>query len=254
MDRPARLAKLQHDDSGAEMSNLQQQVDDFLELTLQHLGAAEAMAPLQVEIAQLRSVWPKTGAAIGQATPTRLPACDYLDTALALGQTGATTDLVSAIAPLSAQLQWTYSYPADGERGKDLAERIAFSQIVGRKGLVANADIHVGLTLIAPYTSYPPHAHPAVEVYLVVAGSATWQAGHAAATRQPPNAVIFHPSNVPHAMTTDAEPLLAIWTWRGDLAAPSTYLDRKRSVSGLAPRRSANWNRVAAYLAEHDRK
>jgi len=184
-----------------------------------------------------------------------MPACDHLDAAVALGQAGSTGDLASAVAPLAGQLQWTYSYPTDGgQDGADLARRIAFSQIVGRKGLVANADLHIGLTLMAPHTAYPPHAHPAVEVYLVVAGSATWQAGGAAATRQRPGAVIFHPGNVPHAMTTDDEPLLAIWTWRGDLASPSVYLDPEKPVAESAPRRSANWNRVAAYLAEHGRK
>jgi quercetin dioxygenase-like cupin family protein len=237
------------------MSNLQRRINDFLELTIGHLNAAKVTAPLQAEIAQLRSVWPKPGPMIGQTKPSRLPACDYLGTALALARTGATADLVAAIAPLADQLQWTYSYPSDGEQdSNDLANRIAFSQIVGRKGLIANADIHVGLTLMAPHTSYPAHAHPAVEVYLVVSGSAIWQAGDAAATRQPPNAVIFHPSNVPHAMTTDVEPLLAIWTWRGDLASPSVYLNPEQWATRPASRRSANWNRVAAHLAEHGRK
>jgi quercetin dioxygenase-like cupin family protein len=255
VDRSARPAKLQHGESGAEMSDLQRQINDFLELTMRHLGAAEATAPLQAEIAQLRSVWPTASSAIGQANPTRLPACDHLGTALALARIGVTADLGSAITQLTAQLQWTYSYPADGKQdSKDLANRIAFSQIVGRKGLIANADIHVGLTLMAPHTSYPAHAHPAVEVYLVVSGSATWQAGDAAATRQAPNAIVFHPSNVPHAMTTDVEPLLAIWTWRGDLASPSVYLNPTQWDAKPASRRSANWNRVAAHLAEHGRK
>lgn len=246
---------LEYHDSGVEMSDLQQQIDTFLALTLQHLGTAEAAAALQAEITLLRPHWPKQGAALSQVTPTRLPACDHLDAALALAQTGTTADLAVAIARLAGQLQWTYSYPADEEKDADnLADRIAFSQIVGRKGLIANADIHVGLTLMAPYTAYPPHVHPAVEVYLVVAGAATWQAGAAAPARQLPGTVIFHPGNIPHAMTTDLDPLLAIWTWRGDLTSPSIYLDQKRSTAGPTPRRSANWTRVAAHLAEHGRK
>jgi hypothetical protein len=27
-----------------------------------------------------------------------------------------------------------------------------------------------------------------------------------------------------HAMQTEAEPLLAIWSWRGDVTSPSVYL------------------------------
>jgi hypothetical protein len=59
-------------------------------------------------------------------------------------------------------------------------------------------------------TGYPPHAHPAIETYLVVAGNTAWQLGADALRRQPPGAVIFHPSGIAHTMETFAQPLLAI--------------------------------------------
>jgi quercetin dioxygenase-like cupin family protein len=78
--------------------------------------------------------------------------------------------------------------------------------------------------LIAPETRYPPHAHPAIETYLVIAGTALWSLGTAPGAAQPPGALILHPSGEAHAMRTQAEPLLAIWSWRGDVTSPSVYL------------------------------
>ena len=48
----------------------------------------------------------------------------------------------------------------------------AFCQIAGPTGLGRSERIRLGLTLIAPGTDYPAHAHPAVETYLVIAGTA----------------------------------------------------------------------------------
>ena len=79
--------------------------------------------------------------------------------------------------------------------------------------------------MIAPHTVYPAHSHPAIELYLVVSGTAIWQAGGAPATPQPPGSAILHPSGIPHAMITGAEPLLALFTWRGDLQTAPSYLE-----------------------------
>jgi quercetin dioxygenase-like cupin family protein len=101
---------------------------------------------------------------------------------------------------------------------------VAFAEIVGPDGFLDSEKIRIGLTLIAPDTHYPLHAHPALELYLVVAGTAAWQLGREPARPQPPGSLILHPSNAPHGMETGGEPLLAIYSWRGDLASPSVYL------------------------------
>jgi quercetin dioxygenase-like cupin family protein len=82
----------------------------------------------------------------------------------------------------------------------------------------------LGFTLIAPHTNYPAHAHPAIELYLVVAGAASWRLGDAQAEIRPPGSVIVHPSRAPHAMITGAGPLLALFTWRGDLVTSPAYV------------------------------
>ena len=124
------------------------------------------------------------------------------------------------LSELAPALAWTYSYPARAGQ-PDLSSAVAFSQIIGPGGIRRSDRLRLGLTLIAPGTHYPPHAHPAVETYLVIAGTAFWRLGEAPAAAQPPGALILHPSGAAHAMQTGAEPLLAIWSWRGDVTSPS---------------------------------
>ena len=99
--------------------------------------------------------------------------------------------------------------------------------MLGLGAFAANPRVRLGLTLMAPGTAYPAHAHPAVETSLVIAGTALWQAGTAAPASRPPGAVIVHPSGIAHAMTTAAEPLLAAWSWTGDIRTAPHYLDRQ---------------------------
>jgi quercetin dioxygenase-like cupin family protein len=196
-------------------------VDGFLGGLLGRLQGVHGLAQDTAdEIAALSEAWPRGETRGAVVEPERLPACDWLSPALDLGRSGSEAGLAISIAALAPALHWTYSYP-----DRSLAGQIAFSQIVGRRGLRRGESLHIGLTLIAPHVAYPPHAHPAVELYLVIAGTARWQRGLEPPAPQPPGSIVLHASNVPHAMTTGDEPLLAIWTWRGDLDSPSRYLD-----------------------------
>lgn len=100
-------------------------------------------------------------------------------------------------------------------------ERYAYAELVGPGCDEPFPDAAFGLLALAPHTHYPAHAHPAVESYVVLLGTAAWQAGDAPWTAQPPGALVHHPSGVAHAMRTGAEPLLAAWLWTGDLTAPA---------------------------------
>lgn len=207
------------------MSKLQRATEDFLGLLQKrYASGVESMAPaLASELDALLAVWPDAPL-LQRPAPRRLPACEHLDAALAAGRRGAEQSLAAALAGLSAALAWVYGYP-DRPGEPDLSSRVAFSEIVGPAGLLPSDDLRFGLTLIAPGTRYPAHAHPAIEIYLVVAGSALWQKGPDEPRVQPPGALILHPSGVRHAMQTEDDPLLAIYSWRGDLASPSVYLD-----------------------------
>ena len=165
--------------------------------------------------------------------PHRLPACLYLNQTITNGLAGPCRPLVAAIAPLLDALQWRYGYAPD-PRWPDLAERIAFAPIIGGQGVLNDDKAHLGLTLIAPETHYPIHSHPAIETYLVLAGIADWRLEGKPFERQPPGALIWHHSGVGHAMRTGAEPLLALYIWRGDLTTAPVYVEEEGAANGLA--------------------
>jgi Dimethlysulfonioproprionate lyase len=154
----------------------------------------------------------------------RLPACSYLDQALENARIEATHGLCESVASLLAALRWSYGYPPH-PAWPSLPSRIAFAQIVGPNGLSDDRAVHLGLTLLAPHTHYPLHSHPAVELYLVLSGAALWRTSGHPFTRRQPGSVILHPTNIGHAMETANEPLLALYTWRGDLAIAPVYAE-----------------------------
>lgn len=127
-----------------------------------------------------------------------------------------------ALARLSGPLPWYYHYATrPGEA--DLTAQIAFAELVGPDGDMGAPDCRVGFTLMAPDTFYPLHAHPAIELYFVIAGTAEWQAGDTT-RRVPPGELVLHRSSESHSMRTFAEPLLALWSWSGDLDTPAYYV------------------------------
>jgi quercetin dioxygenase-like cupin family protein len=205
------------------MNRLDLQIDGFLDSVLHHLLAGAADAAVD-EVVNLRAAWPGRTTSLSAVEARRLPASDHLASALDRAVEGETAEIAHAIAELADSLLWTYSYPRNPQ-DLDLSSKVAFAQIAGSRGLRTDADIHIGLTLIAPHVVYPAHRHPAVELYLVVAGTALWQSGEGEPALRVPGSVILHPSNVVRAMTTFDEPLLAVWTWRGDLVSPSVYVN-----------------------------
>jgi quercetin dioxygenase-like cupin family protein len=115
-------------------------------------------------------------------------------------------------------MPWHYSY--SGNDG--LAVRIAFADVLGPEGPVRCSHLRLGLTLVAPHTLYPMHAHPARELYFVLSGRAEWTAGDVL-RHPPPGAFVLHPSGVAHAMRTADEALLAVYVWRGDIMTAPFY-------------------------------
>ncbi len=159
---------------------------------------------------------------VGAAQGTATPASDrYLGATLAAGAAGPAAALAGTIGRARAALHWYYGYkPVEGQ--PDLPNRIAFCEFVGPTSPVHSDTMRLGLTLIGPGTHYPVHAHPAVELYYVIAGTARWITPSTDAL-QPPGAYILHRASEPHAMETQAEPLLSLYAWSGEILAPSLY-------------------------------
>src|SRR6266481_3920804 len=104
-------------------------VDSFLARLRDRYATGIGAPPLAAELRELLAAWPTDRDAIPPA-PNRLPACDYLDTALAAGRSGPEAGLAEALSALTPRLAWTYSYPARAGQ-PDLSAAIAFCQIVG---------------------------------------------------------------------------------------------------------------------------
>ena len=157
------------------------------------------------------------------------PGHDYaaiLAPAIAAGRKHAVAGIAASVAALRDPLPWRYSYPprpGSPLHAADLAERIAFAELIGPRAPLAAPDCRAGFTLMAPGTFYPLHAHPAIELYLVISGHAEWTTPEAERI-VPPGEFVLHRSNQPHAMRTFAEPLLALYGWSGDLDTPAFYL------------------------------
>ncbi len=135
----------------------------------------------------------------------------------------ACTDAIgAALAGAPVGLAWHYHYtPRPNEA--DLGERIAFAELIGPSGPLDAPDCRVGFTLMAPETLYPLHAHPAIELYLVLSGEAQWTTPTSDRI-VPPGEFVLHRSNEPHAMRTFGAPLLALYAWRGAIDVPAFYV------------------------------
>jgi quercetin dioxygenase-like cupin family protein len=151
------------------------------------------------------------------------PIARHIDAALAPAESRI-EDILAPLRRVAAILPWRYSYTPRAD-APGLEHRVAWAEFVGPVAPIASDEVCLGVTLIAPHTLYPLHRHNAVETYFVLSGTATWTAAGRSQT-QPPGSFILHPSNIVHAMQTWDEPLLAVYTWSGDVHSTSVYADR----------------------------
>jgi mannose-6-phosphate isomerase-like protein (cupin superfamily) len=151
------------------------------------------------------------------------PVLNWLDET-ATRSTPATAPLVDAIVAGAGSLAWGQTYTA-ADFGAAFLERYGWTEFIGTKGPVPSTTIACGVLMLGPWIEYPAHAHEAEELYLPLSGTAAWTRGQEEAVRRPPGQPIHHPAWIRHAMRTEAEPLLALYVWRGgNLAAKSTIL------------------------------
>lgn len=96
-----------------------------------------------------------------------------------------------------------------------------YLELAGPIGPYVDHGLAAGVLLLGPGRLYPPHAHPAEEVYIPLAGTAEWWRDGGTFRAITPGTPIHHPPNVRHATRTLEEPLLAAYVWMGDVATPA---------------------------------
>lgn len=169
------------------------------------------------------------------AEPMGLPVCRHWEEAMKLAGAGAAADVASALDPIAASLVWIQNpnYTVEA-MGRAFVDNFGYADLVGPRGLVPGGAIAVGVLLLGPHTTYPPHAHPALEVYCVLGGAAEWRRGDSPWSVRPAGSLIHHPPGIAHATRTGAEPMLALYLWHGYLNTPAA-LTEQAEQAGRGP-------------------
>ena len=173
-------------------------------------------------------------AAIGAAPPERrlepspLACQEYLPRAAAIAGGGAEA-LAQWLARHAGALRWAQTY-TEADFGRDFLDRYGWTELVGTRGHFASDIIAAGFLLLGPGVTYPDHHHVAEEIYIPLTPATEWRKGDGAFVARAAGETIHHPSGVSHAMRTGAEPLLALYLWRGGPLA------QKSTVTGAAVR------------------
>ncbi|MEQ9260914.1 MAG: dimethylsulfonioproprionate lyase family protein [Roseovarius sp.] len=128
-------------------------------------------------------------------------------------------DCLRAAAP---RLAWRR--PGFGQLPEAISGAILVTEILGPDGMVPHDTLRFGALHQQAGHDYPEHNHRAEEIYHVLAGTALWSMGGGAPEPRGAGDFIHHPPSVMHAMHTRAEPMLALWVWRGDIGARSYRL------------------------------
>lgn len=198
--------------------------------------AGRELAP-RLEAAGLRGFAADLRAALVRAAGLRAPAgpppahadlsvLRHLPEAMRLARRPATSALADTLGPLLPLVHWGQSpgYVADPPNATFLAGYAHATLLGSGYGRPVTAEpaarVAVGLLLLGPHVHYPPHEHPADEVYVPLA-PARWSDQTLNNAVRPPGDVLHHPPGHPHAMRTGDTPLLALYVWRGDIATPA---------------------------------
>lgn len=163
---------------------------------------------------------------IRDVAPSRAPAVDHLDHALAATAEHGEPELAKAIANANAFLPWiAYDlYPRD-EIGEAFADGHAFASILGEGALIEAEDFDLGIFLIAPHVFYRDHHHAAPELYAPLTGPHGWRfgPGRPIAWKQAHQPVWNEPW-ASHATLVGDIPFLCIFGWTRDVGEPARVM------------------------------
>ena len=101
----------------------------------------------------------------------------------------------------------------------------AYVEFLGPEGMLKSDEIRLGIYWHDRHTFYPRHRHEAVELYHIVSGTAYWQHISEEWVPRSPDSFVIHQSNEDHATKTGDQPLLALWSWLGNISFDSYSMD-----------------------------
>jgi mannose-6-phosphate isomerase-like protein (cupin superfamily) len=158
--------------------------------------------------------------------PHPLGCLRHLDRAAELTPARA-KQLVQFLAQERGELRWGQTY-GESDFGKAFIDNYGWLEVFGTRGHFANDEVAAGVLILGPGIVYPDHHHVAEEIYIPLTGGTEWRMGEGSFHKREAGEVVYHASEVNHAMRTGREPLLALYIWRGGPLA------QKSTITGTA--------------------
>lgn len=203
-------------------------MDDLLALlrSIQQVYRHAPDGPLAAAATKIAAVTPSN---LRSGSGKRKPVAQFVGQAVDLGRRGPLAAIADAFALVEPDADWLQNPNYSVESlGPGYVDRYGYVELIGPGRPVESRDLLVGLLLLGPEMHYPDHAHPAEEIYHVIAGHADWWREDEWWRRKPPGAVIHHVPMMRHAMRTTDEPLLALYCWTGDVKTYATMTEAER--------------------------
>lgn len=133
--------------------------------------------------------------------PASLPVCRFLVDALENGRKSTAGRIAERLLPLADKLDWVqnpnYTRKSMGDQFLD---NCGYTEIIGSRGLLPDETLALGFLLLGPQVRYPPHHHPATEIYHVISGAGNWWQEDQVVQVRPPGSFVYHAPNMSHAM------------------------------------------------------
>ncbi len=115
--------------------------------------------------------------------------------------------------------QWRETYK-DTDIGADFMDRFGCYCLIGEGGAFTSAKMAAWIVYMPAGLYYTWHQHPAEEMYLTLAGEATFMRDGCENNVLRAGGTSFHASNQPHAMQTHDHPVMAYVVWRNGFDSP----------------------------------
>lgn len=152
-----------------------------------------------------------------------VPGLRHLPSALSAAYEAGDCPVLDALRLCVGLTPWETFY-AKSEWSLPFLEDFASGELIGPNGFARSADISLGLFILGPNTIYSEHAHASTEIYYVLGGEAQWSLDKPNQKKlYKPGELVFTEPHQRHDIRTGDMPLLAVYTWKSDPAAPSYY-------------------------------
>ncbi|NLS15655.1 transcriptional regulator [Rhizobium sp. P40RR-XXII] len=154
--------------------------------------------------------------------PRHLPVVGYLRE-LGRPVDGAEAALFERLSNAADMLHWAQTYGIT-DFGADFLQRYGWVELFGTRGHFASEKMAGGFLLLGPGVHYPDHHHEAEEIYIPLTDGSLWSKDGQPFLPRWTGEIIHHPSNIRHAMRTEAQPLVALYLWRGGPLAQKSII------------------------------